>query len=108
MERLTGETMAKVFHETLPRVASQSRSTMRANGASGNGEFTARAAVGSFAPWVGFYRLPNADVVEMLQEVATDFRPPQRGGYNANGIADKSADDGGTGLYGGSRICLRS
>ncbi|MFO0849880.1 MAG: hypothetical protein U0871_15195 [Gemmataceae bacterium] len=78
VNRLAPDTAARVFRETLPGGNKPLQLLTRGDGV--------RSVHGT-----AYTRLPNADLVGMLAEVATDFQPPQ------TGVA------GGTGLYCGEQ-----
>ncbi len=78
VNRLSAETAARVFGETIPRTAKPVQL------------FTEEGKLRSLhGP--GYTRLHNAEVVSMLQEFAVDFQPPPVG------------VNGGTGLYAGEQ-----
>jgi hypothetical protein len=78
VNRLTPDTAAQVFRETLPGGNKPLQLLTRGNGV--------RSVHGT-----AYTRLHNADLVGMLAEVATGFQPPQTG------------VNGGTGLYCGEQ-----
>ncbi len=78
VNRLTPETAAQVFRETLPGGSKPLQLLTRGD--------AARSVHGT-----AYTRLHNADLVAMLQDYATDFQPPQVG------------VTGGTGLYCGEQ-----
>jgi len=78
VNRLTSDTAAKVFGETLPR------------GDKPLQLFTQGDQLRSIHP-ASYTRLFNADLLAVVQEFAVDFEPPPKG------------KNGGTGLYGGEQ-----
>jgi len=78
VNRLSADTAAKVFGETIPKAAKPVQL------------FTEGPELRSLHG-TGYTRLHNADVVSMLQEFAVDFGPPPAG------------MNGGTGLYAGEQ-----
>jgi hypothetical protein len=73
VNRLTPETAAQVFAETLPRANKPLQ------------VFTDEQRVRSLHG-TSYTRLFNADLVRMLQEFAVDFQPPQQGLNGATGL----------------------
>lgn len=78
INRLSPETASQVFRETLP-VGNKPLQVLTC-------DETVRSIHG-----VSYTRLWNTELLAVLQEFATDFRPPQK------------ADGGGTGLYAGEQ-----
>ena len=78
VNRLSGDTAARVLEETLPRTGKPLQVLTRGDGV--------RAVHGA-----SYTRLYNADLLTMLGEFATDFEPPPAG------------CNGGTGLYCGEQ-----
>ena len=74
-----------VFQDTLPTATSRSSSTPR-----GKGRHR------PLHPRLNYTRLYNADILAMLAEFATDFRPPQKAAFGGK-------RSGGTGLYAGEQ-----
>ena len=73
VNRLTPETAARAFRETLPGGNKPLQLLTRGEGV--------RSVHGT-----AYTRLHNADLVEMLQDYATDFQPPQAGFNGATGL----------------------
>ena len=80
VNRLSPDTAKRVFYETLP------------NGNKPLQVFTSEQQVRSIHA-TSYTRLHNSDVLDIVQESATDFQPPQQAG----------AGNGGTGLYCGEQ-----
>ncbi len=73
VNRLTPDTAARALRETLPGGNKPLQVLTRGEGV--------RSVHGT-----AYTRLPNADLVEMLRDYATDFEPPQAGFNGATGL----------------------
>lgn len=73
INRLTPETAARAFRETLP-------------GGNKPLQLLTRGAGVQSVHGAAYTRLHNADLVEMLRDYATDFQPPQAGFNGATGL----------------------
>lgn len=74
VNRLSTETSAKVFEETMPRIGNKPLQL-----------FTEGDQLRSFHG-TSYTRVFDADLVSLLRDVAVDFQPPQRGMNGATGL----------------------
>lgn len=74
VNRLSSETAAKVFDETMPRTGNKPLQLFTEGG-------NLRSVHGT-----SYTRVFDADLVSLLREVAVDFQPPQRGVNGATGL----------------------